>query len=79
LETDDGTVANTIRLLGAVPAGVPTISESSISDPEEVRAVLAAGGLGILVGTSILKARDPEEAIRRLGLAGEGWSRVRGA
>lgn len=77
LETDDGTVANTIRLLGKVPAGVSTISESAISDPEEVRGVLAAGGLGVLIGTSILKVRDPEQAIRRLGLTGEGGCRVR--
>lgn len=75
LETDDGTVDTTARLLGSVPPGVRTISESAISTPEEVRAVLAAGGLGVLVGTSILKARDTEEAVRRLVLArgGEAW------
>ena len=67
LETDNGTVANTLRLLRMVPPrGPESISESSISTPEEVRAVLAAGGLGVLVGTSILRARDVAEGVRRL-------------
>jgi indole-3-glycerol phosphate synthase len=65
-ETDGGTVANTLRLLGMVPPGVRTISESAISTPEEVRAVLAAGGLAVLVGTSILRAPDVAEGVRWL-------------
>jgi indole-3-glycerol phosphate synthase len=66
LETDNGTIANTLRLLRMVPRGVRVISESSISTPEEVRAVLAAGGLGVLVGTSILRSPDVAEGVRRL-------------
>jgi indole-3-glycerol phosphate synthase len=66
LETDCGTVANTLHLLRGVPSGIRTISESSISTPEEVRAVLAAGGLGVLVGTSILRAPNVAEGVRRL-------------
>jgi indole-3-glycerol phosphate synthase len=66
LETDSGTVANTLRLLHMVPRGVRVISESSISAPEEVRAVLAAGGLGVLVGTSILRTPDIAEGVRQL-------------
>jgi len=66
LETDSGTVANTLRLLRMVPSGVRVISESSISAREEVLAVLAAGGLGVLVGTSILRTPDIAEGVRRL-------------
>jgi indole-3-glycerol phosphate synthase len=72
LETDNGTVAGTLRLLGRVPAGVRTISESSISTAQEVRNVLAAGGLGVLVGTSILRAKDVRKGIRRLAPATGG-------
>jgi indole-3-glycerol phosphate synthase len=64
LETDDGTVAGTLRLLRRVPPGIRTISESAISTPQEVRSVLAAGGLGVLVGTSILRAHDVGEGVR---------------
>ena len=66
LETDDGTVANTLRLLRLVPPDVRAISESSISTPAEARAVVAAGGAGVLVGTSILRASDVEESVRRM-------------
>jgi indole-3-glycerol phosphate synthase len=65
LETDSGTVVNTLRLLRLVPSGVRVVSESSISAPEEVRAVLSAGGLGVLVGTSILRTPDVAEGVRR--------------
>lgn len=72
LEVDDGTVAATLRLLRKVPAGVRTLSESAISAAEEVRSVLAAGGLGVLVGTSILRAPDVGTGIRRLLAATPG-------
>lgn len=66
LEIDDGTVANTLALLRLVPPGVRTISESALSTPEEVRAVLEAGALGVLVGTAILRAPDPAAAVHQL-------------
>ncbi len=66
LECDAGTVANTLRLLGRVPPGIRTISESAISTPDEARRVIAAGGSGVLVGTAILKAADTAAAVRRL-------------
>ncbi|MEN6365714.1 MAG: indole-3-glycerol-phosphate synthase [Thermoguttaceae bacterium] len=69
LEIDDGTVANTVRLLRMVPPGVRVLSESSISSPEEVRAAISAGALGVLVGTSILRSRDVAEGVRRLTAA----------
>lgn len=69
LETDCGTVANTLRLLRSVPAGIRTISESAITTPEEARSVIEAGGAGVLVGTSILQADDVSEGVRRMVLS----------
>jgi len=66
LETDDGTVANSLRLLRLVPAGMRAISESSIATPKEARSVIDAGGTGVLVGTAILRADDVEAEVRRL-------------
>ena len=66
LECDAGTVANSLRLLGRVPPGIRTISESAISTPDDARRVIAAGGSGVLVGTAILKAADTAAAVRRL-------------
>jgi len=72
LETDDGTVANTLELLRSVPAGVRAISESSIATPEEARLVIDAGGAGVLVGTAILRTGDVGESVRRMVSARRG-------
>lgn len=69
LETDDGTVANTLRLLRQVPPGVRVVSESGISTADEVRAVLGEGALGVLIGTSILRAPDIAQAVKDLSQA----------
>lgn len=66
LETDDGGVANTLRLLQQVPPGVRAISESAIANASEARQVIAAGGAGVLVGTAILRAATLDEAVRQL-------------
>ncbi len=66
LERDDGTVSNTLDLIRIVPVGISVISESAISTPEEVTALLEVGASGLLVGTSILMATDTAAAVRRL-------------
>lgn len=66
LEKDDGTVSTTQELIKLVPPGIRVISESAVSTPEEVRTVIEAGALGVLVGTSILLAPNVAEAVRRL-------------
>jgi indole-3-glycerol phosphate synthase len=72
LETDDGTIANTLELLRSVPAGLRAISESSIATPGEARSVIDAGGAGVLVGTAILRAGDVGEGVRRMVSARRG-------
>lgn len=69
LEIDNGTVANTLRLLGQVPPGVRAISESAVSTADEVRAVVAAGAFGVLVGTAILRAAGTAQAVHDLSRA----------
>jgi indole-3-glycerol phosphate synthase len=66
LETDDGGVANTLRLLQQVPPGVRAISESAIANASEARQVINAGGAGVLVGTAILRAASLDKAVRQL-------------
>ncbi|MDH7481275.1 MAG: indole-3-glycerol-phosphate synthase [Armatimonadota bacterium] len=66
LEKDDGTFSRTLDLIRYVPHNVRVLSESSISSRSEVRAVIEAGALGVLVGTSILKAADPAAAVKNL-------------
>ena len=69
LETDDGTVANALRLLQRVPPGIRTVSESAVSTAADVRAVVEAGVLGVLVGTSLLRAADAAQAVEELSSA----------
>ena len=59
LEMDDGDIRVTEALAPLVPAGVTTISESSLHSVEHVRRAVAAEADAVLVGTAILKAEDP--------------------
>lgn len=74
-ETDDGDVGLTERLVPMLPPGSVLLSESAISGPDDARRARDAGADAVLVGTSILQAPDPAEAIR--ALAGVGWPAVR--
>ena len=62
--------------LGGTPdpggrAGTVLLSESAIAGPEDAVRARQAGADAVLVGTSILQASDPAEAIR--ALVGVGW------
>ena len=70
-ETDDGDVGLTERLLPALPPGSVVLSESAISGPDDARRARAAGADAVLVGTALLQAPDPAEAIR--ALTDVGW------
>ncbi len=60
-ETDDGNVNTTEKLAAMVPPGALLVSESSISSKEDAARAVAAGAHAVLVGTAILKAKDPVE------------------
>jgi len=70
-ETDDGDVTLTERLVPSLPPGSVLLSESAITGPDDARRARAAGADAVLVGTSILRAPDPAEAIR--ALVAVGW------
>lgn len=70
-ETDDGDVARTEQLAASMPTGIPILSESSIRGPDDARRARDAGADAVLVGTSILLAADPAQAIQ--DLVNVGW------
>ena len=70
-EVDDGTVSLTEELGPSVPDGWLVLSESAISGPDDARRAREAGADAVLVGTSILRAPHPEEAID--ALTAVGW------
>lgn len=56
LERDDGDVSNTLSLASLAPEDAFLVTESSIKNPSQVRAAIAAGADAALVGTAILNA-----------------------
>jgi indole-3-glycerol phosphate synthase len=71
LERDDGDVSRTERLAAHVHEGQLLLSESSIDGAQAVRRARGAGADAVLVGTWILTADDPVEAIETL--ISVGW------
>ncbi len=69
LEKDNGTVANTAALAPLVKRPALVISESAISDREDVRQAGAAGANAVLVGTALLQAADIGAKYRELQVA----------
>jgi len=49
-----------------IPAGVTVVSESGITDAEQLTRLRAAGVAAVLVGESLMRAPRPEEALRTL-------------
>lgn len=66
LQTFGVSLKTTFDLLPHVPPEVIVLSESGISQPEEVAQLASAGVDGILVGEGLLRHRDVGEALRRL-------------
>jgi indole-3-glycerol phosphate synthase len=59
-------VERTFALLPEMPAGVTVVSESGIADAEQLARLAEAGVAAVLVGESLMRAPQPEEALRAL-------------
>jgi len=59
-------VGRTARLLAEIPAGVAVVSESGIASPEQLRELEELGVQAVLVGELLMRAPDPEVALRGL-------------
>jgi indole-3-glycerol phosphate synthase len=68
-------VGRTERLLGEMPVGAIVVSESGISKPEQLRELERRGVAAVLVGESLMRAPDPEQALLAL-LAGSSAATV---
>ncbi|HEX8308896.1 MAG TPA: bifunctional indole-3-glycerol-phosphate synthase TrpC/phosphoribosylanthranilate isomerase TrpF [Allosphingosinicella sp.] len=65
LDTLEIDLATTERLAGLVPAGTLVVAESGISSPADVQR-LAPFADAFLVGSSLMRSKDPAEAARAL-------------
>jgi indole-3-glycerol phosphate synthase len=59
-------VQRTFALLADIPAGAIVVSESGIGEPEQLARLHEAGVAAVLVGESLMRAPNPEEALRAL-------------
>lgn len=70
-EVDDGDVSLTEQVAKAIPPGTLLLSESAIRHAADAKRARNAGAAAVLVGTAILRAADPVQAIR--DLVAVGW------
>jgi indole-3-glycerol phosphate synthase len=66
LLTFEVTLETTLRLRPLIPAGRLVVSESGISEHTDLETLARAGVDAVLVGTSLMRARDPGEKLREL-------------
>jgi indole-3-glycerol phosphate synthase len=59
-------VARTFDLLPDVPAGKIVVSESGIADRAQIEELESVGVDAVLVGEAVMRAPDPESAVREL-------------
>ena len=59
-------VGRTERLLAEMPAGTTVVSESGISKPEQLEQLERAGVAAVLVGESLMRAPEPDQALAAL-------------
>jgi indole-3-glycerol phosphate synthase len=68
-------ITRTFELLADVPAGKTVVSESGIVYREQVEELERVGVDAVLVGETVMRAEDPEQAVRALA----GGERAAGA
>jgi indole-3-glycerol phosphate synthase len=59
-------VGRTLQLIKHVPPEVAVVSESGIEGPERVQSLAREGVAAVLVGEALMRAPDPERALRAL-------------
>jgi indole-3-glycerol phosphate synthase len=64
-------IERTFELLADIPAGKTVVSESGFHSREQLDALERVGVDGVLVGESLMRAPDPEVALRALTGAGK--------
>ena len=66
LRTFHTDIQATFDLADRIPAGVVLVSESGLSDPEQIARVREAGASAVLIGDALVTAPDPGKKLREL-------------
>ncbi|HEX8187881.1 MAG TPA: indole-3-glycerol phosphate synthase TrpC [Pyrinomonadaceae bacterium] len=70
LRTFEVSLETSLKLAGLAPAGMLLVSESGLRGAEDVDRLRARGFRAFLVGETLMRAGDPEAALRDLACAG---------
>ncbi|MFN4131950.1 MAG: indole-3-glycerol-phosphate synthase TrpC, partial [Caldimicrobium sp.] len=54
------------RMLPLIPKRISVIAESGIKEVEEIKELKKAGFKGVLIGTSLVKASNPEKLLKEM-------------
>lgn len=78
LQTLDVDFGRFAELAKHLPAGLPAVAESGVEKPEDITAVASHGYRLALVGSALMRADDPRDALAALIAAGREAVRARG-
>jgi indole-3-glycerol phosphate synthase len=65
-------IQTTVDLLAAIPTGKTVVSESGIRTRQEIEELERVGVDAVLIGETLMRAPDPEDAVRELTRPEEG-------
>ena len=63
---DPSIVEDTVRSVGEVDPNMKVLTGAGVKDGEDVKAALKLGTFGVLIASGVVKAEDPESALRSL-------------
>jgi len=66
LDTLEVSLDTSYRLLGSYPRVKPVVCESGIKTRKEAVSLIKAGANALLIGSTLMRSRDPTKSIRRL-------------
>jgi indole-3-glycerol phosphate synthase len=66
LHTFEVSIEVSRELSGFAPAGATLVSESGLRTKDDLRALSALGYRGFLIGETLMRAREPQQALREL-------------
>ena len=75
LQTFEVSLSTSERLIAEAPQDSVMISESGLRDPAQLRRLYALGFRGFLIGEQLMRAKNPETALRDL-IAGAGERQI---
>ncbi len=56
--------SQSLKIFSLIPKSISVIAESGYNNPEEIKKLIKTGFKGVLIGTSLVKSKNPEEKLK---------------